>query len=372
MRKIRILQFPIANSNGGITHYALNNWKWMNKDAFQCDFATMSRKLDFDDEIRATGSKIYYISCYAEENEKQFRKEVREILANGYDVVHLHTKQWKSFIMEELCIECGVPKIIVHSHNTGIDTLDSKKRDFETRLHEKTKKDFNTSLATDFWACSQLAADFLFGEQIPKDRIKIMHNAIDINKFIYNEEIRNQYRKKYNLEDNFVIGNVARFVYQKNHKFLIDIFAEVIKIVPKAKLILLGDGEVKIDIENKVKKLNIADKVLFLGKRDDVNNWYQAMDIFCLPSRFEGLPISVIEAQTAGLKCIVSNTVSEETKLTDNIQLLSVEKDLWVKETVQWHAGYNRLDTRKQLADKGYDISEQIKKIEVLYSDFQV
>ena len=91
-----------------------------------------------------------------------------------------------------------------------------------------------------------------------------------------------------------------------------------------------------------------------------------------MPSRFEGLPISVIEAQTAGLKCIVSNTVSEETKLTDNIQLLSVEKDLWVKETVQWHAGYNRLDTRKQLADKGYDISEQIKKIEVLYSDFQV
>lgn len=366
MSKIKILQFPIANSNGGITHYALSNWQWMNKDAFQCDFATMSKRLDFDDEIRATGSKIFYISCYAEENEKQFRKEVREILANGYDVVHLHTKRWKSFVMEELCIEYGIPKIIVHSHSTGIDTMDSEKREFETKLHNKTKKMFNTSLATDFWACSHLSADFLFGGQIPENRIKIMHNAIDINKFVFNEESRNQYRKRYNLEDYFVLGNVARFAYPKNHEFLIDVFAQVEKEIPDVRLVLLGDGELRRDIENKVKKLNIASKVLFLGNRTDVNHWYQAMDVFCFPSEFEGLPIALVEAQAAGLPCIMSEAITEEALIANNICHLPLSFELW-KEKIVESRDFARKDNTMELKKKGYDIQTQIKCIEKEY-----
>ena len=115
MKKIKILQFPIANSYGGITHYALENWKWMNKEQFQVDFATV------------TGSKIHYISCYAEENREQFIKEVNQILDQGYDVVHLHTKQWKSFLVEQICEERGVPRIIVHSHSTRCDANDEEK-----------------------------------------------------------------------------------------------------------------------------------------------------------------------------------------------------------------------------------------------------
>lgn len=367
MDKIKILQFPIANSNGGITHYALNNWKWMDKNIFQCDFATMSKKLDFADEIVATGSEIYYISCYAEENTEQFKKDVRKILENRYDIVHLHTKQWKSFIMEELCIECGVPKIIVHSHSTGIDTLDPEKRRFETKLHEEIKKKFNVSLATDFWACSQLAADFLFGEQIPKDRIKIMNNAIDVARFSYNREIRKRYREQYHLEDSFVIGNVARFDYQKNHEFLIDVFAEVAKKVPESKLALIGDGELRKDIENKVKETGMDKKVLFLGKRDDVNNWYQAMDMFCLPSRFEGLPISVIEAQAAGLPCVVSDTVTEEVKVEQNVSMVSNnDKSGWIKTIIIQAAEGAKRYTADHIKNL-YSISENIARIEREY-----
>jgi hypothetical protein len=131
MRKIKILQFPIANSNGGITHYAMENWKWMDKERFQCDFATMSKKLDFADEVLATGSNIYYISCYAEENREQFIKEFNEILDNGYDVVHLHTKQWKSFLVEELCRQHRVSKVIVHSHSSEIEVTDVAQREKE-------------------------------------------------------------------------------------------------------------------------------------------------------------------------------------------------------------------------------------------------
>ena len=140
MDKIKILQFPIANSNGGITHYALGNWQWMDKSRFQCDFATMSKSLDFADDILATGSKIHYISCYAEENPEKFEEEFCRILEEGYDVVHLHTKQWKSLTIERLCRDYHVNKIIVHSHNTGIDIENDRKRSYERNEHERIKK----------------------------------------------------------------------------------------------------------------------------------------------------------------------------------------------------------------------------------------
>lgn len=368
MGKIRILQFPIANSNGGMTHYALNNWKLMNKDIFQCDFATMSKRLDFEEEILATGSKIYYISCYAEENETQFRKEVQQILANGYDVVHLHTKQWKSFAMEELCIESGVPKIIVHSHNTGIDTLDPKKRDFETKLHEEMKRKFNLSLATDFWACSKLAANFLFGEQIPKEKIVVMPNAIELEQFAFKQQIRNEYRKKYGLENCFVIGHTGRFGYQKNHNFLIDVFAAVLKSMDSVRLVLLGDGQLLSEVKSKAVKLGLEGKLLFLGNRTDVNNWYSAMDLFLLPSKFEGLPIAAIEAQAAGLPCLLSDRITEEAVINENVLALPLEVGLWTEKIQECQKnGYRRENSKINLKKEGYDITMQIKVIENEY-----
>ena len=368
MNKVRILQFPIANSNGGITHYALNNWKWMNKDIFQCDFATMSKRLDFEDEILATGSKIYYISCYAEEDEKQFEKEFREILANGYDIVHLHTKQWKSFIVEELCIEYGVPKIIVHSHNTGIDTLNPQKRDFEIRLHERMKQKFNLSLATDFWACSKLAAEFLFGRQIPQEKIAIMPNAIELDCFAFDQQVRIEYRKKYGLENCFVMGHTGRFAYQKNHSFLIDIFAAVSKIMDSARLVLLGDGGLFPEIKSKVADLGLERKILFLGHRTDINNWYSAMDLFLLPSKFEGLPIAAIEAQASGLSCLVSDRITEEVMINENVSMLPLEVGLWTEKILECHQNNYREENGKiNLMKEGYDIAMQIKVIENEY-----
>lgn len=368
MNKVRILQFPIANSNGGITHYALNNWKWMNKDIFQCDFATMSKRLDFEDEILATGSKVYYISCYAEEDEKQFQKEVREILANGYDIVHLHTKQWKSFIVEELCIEYGVPKIIVHSHNTGIDTLDPQKRDFETRLHERMKQKFSVSLATDFWACSRLAAKFVFGKQIPQEKIAIMPNAIELDCFAFDQRVRIEYRKKYELENCFVIGHTGRFEYQKNHDFLIDVFTAVSKVIDSARLVLLGDGRRFPEIKSKVADLGLERKILFLGHRTDINNWYSAMDLFLLPSKFEGLPIAAIEAQASGLSCLVSDRITEEVMINENVSMLPLEVGLWTEKILECHQNNYREENGKiNLMKEGYDIAMQIKIIENEY-----
>lgn len=367
MTKIKILQFPIANSKGGITHYALDNWKWMDKRKFRCDFVTMSKKLDFADEILATGSKIFYISCYAEQNKEQFVKEFDKILSEGYDVVHLHTKQWKSFLVEELCKKHGIPKIIVHSHSTGIDTLDPIKREWEVQQHERVKKKFSVDMATDFWACSKAAADFLFGEQIPGDMIRIMPNAIDLSKFAYNQEIRSRYRREYGLENCFVIGHVGRFVYQKNHEFLIKVFYEVSKEICNARLVLLGEGELITKIQRQVEEYNLNNKVLFLGKRDDVNNWYQAMDVFCLPSRFEGLGIVLVEAQAAGLPCNVSLKVPNEADLSDNIVKLPLSVADWVRQILFKKDILERKDNTVYLMKAGYDIRDQVKIIQNFY-----
>lgn len=368
MKKIKILQFPIRASYGGITHYALNNWKHLNKDLFECDFATVSKHLDFEQEILDTGARVHYISCYAEENREQFVKEMRELLNNGkYDIVHLHTSFWKSFLVEEIALECKIPKIIVHSHSTYLDVEDDIIRKEAEKLHEQRKKEFKISLATDFWACSTLAADWLFGSQIPRERIKIMKNAIDVKRYLYNEKIRREYRKKLGLEDNFVIGHVGRFCYQKNHEFLLRVFARLCNEKENVKLLLIGSGPLEDEIKREIEKLHISDKVILLGNRTDVPQLLQAIDVFCLPSRFEGLGIVLVEAQSAGLKCLASDTVPDEARITDNLQFLSLEEEVWIKAIMEIAEGYKRMNMYEVITDAGYNLVQQIKEIEKLY-----
>ena len=374
MRKIKILQFPIANTNAGISHYELNNWKWMNKDKFQCDFATMSKSLSFEKNL---GGKAYYISCYAEENREKFIKEFRTILDYGYDVVHLHTKHWKSFVIEELCKEHHVPKVIVHAHNSGVGifgVLDNEKRKHEIELHEEIKRQFSEDMATDFWACSGLASDFLFGEQIPREKIKIMPNAIELEQFAFCQEIRDTYRKKYGLENCFVLGHVGRFEYQKNHEFLIQFFYEISKQISSARLVLLGDGTLVERVKEQVRIFGIENKVLFLGRVDNVNDWYQVMDVFCMPSRFEGLGFVLVEAQASGLPCITSNSIADEVLLTEDIIRLPFDIAVWKNEAIAIYEDQSkRLKKRSEniaietLKKAGYDIKEQIKCIEEEY-----
>lgn len=367
MSKIKVLQFPIANSYGGITHYALNNWRWLDKEKFHVDFATMNNQLDFADVITSAGSRIYYLSCYAEENQEQFISQVNAILDGGYDVVHLHTKQWKSFLMEEACLKHNVPKIIVHSHSAGCDANDPIKRQAEIKLHNQVKKRFSTAYATDFWACSNEAAEWLFGEQIPKSRIQIMKNAIETDRFLYREQVRNRVRKELGVGDSFVLGHVGRFVYPKNHEFLIEMFAAVCRQKSNLKLLLVGDGNLAPDMKEKVKFLGIEDKVIFWGKCAETNLLYQAMDLFVLPSRFEGLPLTLIEAQAAGLKCICAEGITKEAKITKNLEYLPLEKDMWLSEILRISKPYRRKNMKVEIASAGYDIATQIQEIEKNY-----
>ncbi len=368
MKKIRILQFPIANSYGGITHYALDNWYKMDKSKFECDFATMSSQIDFSEEIELTGAKIFYLSCYPSKDKEQFRKEFNAILDNGYDVVHLHTKQWKDFTVEEICKERGIKKVIVHSHSTRCDNNDDEERKKETDIHNRVKEEFTEDLATDFWACSKMAADWLFGPQISRDKIKIMHNAIDVDRFIYNPSVREQKRKELGIaEDEFVIGNVGRLCYQKNQELLIKAYADSVGKNNKFKLIIVGDGPDREKLINLAGNLGIEERIEFLGRRYDTNELYQAFDLFTLTSRFEGLGIVAIEAQCAGLRCLLNETIPRDAEVTEGVFWVNDNFIAW-KEAIKKNMDRNnRLNQYDSITNAGYNLNEQIKVIEQRY-----
>jgi glycosyltransferase involved in cell wall biosynthesis len=368
MKKIKVLQMPIANAKGGITQYALQNWKFIDKSRFQFDFATRSKTLDFADELIGQGCKIHYLSCSSEENEAQFVKEMQVVLDEGYDAIHLHTSYWKGFLVEELAIARKCPIIIVHSHSTMIDIADEQQRQESLIKHQYLRDTLPMDYATHFVACSSLAADWLFGEQIPRQQIHILNNAIDASKFDFSRTFRETYREKLGLDGCFVLGHVGRFVYQKNHDLLINIFREVYRSMPNARLLLVGGGELEPEIRRQVKAFDLESVVQFLGKRPDIPELLQAMDLFMLPSRFEGLPIVLIEAQAAGLKCLASNSISREAKITPNLKYISDNISDWIAAVKQSAIDSERMNVSRFIEQSGYEIRSQIKTIEKLYA----
>jgi len=368
MDKIKVLQFPIANMLGGKTQYVMQNWKHIDRTRFQFDFMTVSKSLDFADELLSQGCKIHYISCRAEEDEKRFAEDVKKALLTGYDAIHLHTGFWQSFTAEEIAMRMGIKSVILHSHNTGIGIADDSSRENATKWHERQKKKFSCDMATHFLACSTAAADWLYGPQIPREKITILKNAVDVDRYSFNPEVRNEYRRKLGLEDKFVIGHVGRFEYQKNHEFLIDVFEKISKKISNAELILIGTGSEYDKIVEKVTSLGLSSRVRFLGKRDDVANLFQAMDIFVLPSFFEGLAIVLVEAQTSGLKSLTSHAAFPEFSIPENTISLALDIDIWQTKILDIaHNGYKRKSKKNEVIAAGFSIQEQVRVLEEIY-----
>ena len=369
MGKVRVLQFLLAKHRyGGRTQVILKYWKHIDRQKFEFEFVAIGEKLSYQQEIEDSGGKVHYLSCRAEENPLQFEKELEAVLKNNFDAIHIHTSFWKGFSVEKIAKKVGIPKIIIHSHNTSVSTIEDKalmQKMEET--HYQLRGVLTPSMATDFWACSSLAADWLFGEQIPKEQVVIIKNAIEVDKFLFNQAIRDQCRRELGLENCFVIGHVGRFVYQKNHEFLLRVFAEVHRICANARLLLVGGGVLEANIRAQARELNVDDAVLFLGPRSDVHNLLFAADAFCMPSRFEGLPIALIEAQSAGLKCISSDAVTVEAKITNNLVFLPLVEELWIRTLLDIENGYERADMYEVITSAGYNIKNLVKELEKRY-----
>lgn len=371
MKKIRVLQFTIAETKGGRTLYTLNNWKYINKEKFQFDFITFNKELDFEQQLLKEGCQVWHISCYPEDNREQFIKEFDAVLEHGYDIIHINTSYWRDTIVEERAKAKGIRKIIIHAHNMGTGTIQSEDKDNEMRKrHFEVRERLTEDLATDYWACSSEAAEWLYGDKISKNRIVLMKTAIDINNFDFDSIDRDKTRKDLGLEKRFVIGNVGKIVYQKNHEFLIHVFYEIRKTIPNAFLLIRGEGALKECIEKQIKELHLEDDVKIMGRTNSLGKIFSAMDLFLMPSRYEGFPAVLVEAQASGLPCIVSDSISKETRITSLVSYKPLILDKWVKETEEI---YGQRRERKgmsfELKIAGYDIWNQIQKIENAYME---
>lgn len=253
----------------------------------------------------------------------------------------------------------GVPIRIAHSHN---GSYEKTVKGYILHIFSRFSKYFSTYN----WACSEIAGKYLFGRK----RFEVIYNGIDINKFKFDSELRKNKRNELKIKENeFVIGHIGRFELQKNHKFIIKLLNELKKENDNIKLLLIGIGKYKKNIEKKVNKLNLEKNVLFLGTRKDVNTLYQAMDCFILPSLYEGLPLVGVEAQINNLYCIFSNTITKELKISEKSYYLNT------KNLKEWKNKINeiQLSNRKELLEidaKKFDIIEISKRIQERYINY--
>lgn len=360
----KILEITGSLNCAGIETLLVNVLKSIDKKNFKIDFLVVANKEYFyTKEVLNLGSKIY---SYPFKNVHKilipffFLKELILLLKNKYDVVHCHF-YFSAGIVLFIAWLCGVKKRIVHSHNAREIFAPKILKKIFTKIMQKMIDLF----ATDKIACSKEAGIALYGKN---SSFKVINNGIDINKFKYNAEIRNKIRKQLNIENKFVVGHIGRFDKQKNHDFLIDIFNEIYKQEKNAILILLGEGQLQKNIKGKVKNLNLQNSVMFLGNQSNVNEFYQAMDVFVLPSLHEGLPIVGVEAQTSGLPCFFSDTISKDLNIINSYFLpLENSEKYWTNEILKIYANFNRVDVSQKVVDFKYDITNTINKIKQLY-----
>lgn len=367
MRQIRVLQLVSPNF-GGIESYVFSHYQYMDREKIHFDFLTQNRALEGASQYRQFQYHVRLLRQTANQDQDLFVRQMRELLSSGYDVLHLNNCFWTGFLLEELAKEAGIRKVIVHSHSSFIDEPDDEKRTQLLRRHEEVKKAFTQDLATDFWACSWKAADWLFGPQIPRDKIRIMKNAIEIEKYQFDSRKRKHVRGELGLENAVVLGTTGRLSYQKNQTFLIDVFADFHRRYPNSKLLLVGDGELWRELELQIAGKGLEKDVLLLGWRTNVEDYLQAMDVFLLPSRFEGLGIAVIEAAASGLPCLVSDQVPEDAAVTEHVHHLPLQIPAWtdaLEEASQLRI--DRQDGAEAVRSAGYDIKRQAKVLEALY-----
>ena len=370
MEKIKIVH-TIPMGAGGISNLTLTINEKIDREKYEFDYLVFRNQKEFCDERAAKlGSPKLIVDVSSIKN--PIFKGMKKVLGTAQllkreniKIVHVDASTPYDVVLAVAAKMAGVPKIIFHAHN------DNYERNITLRNCMQPLFRLLIPLAvTDYIAISEQAARFLFPKKIVRKKsFYLFKNGIDIPKYVYNEKIRKEYREKYNLNNKFVIGHVGRFVYQKNHEFLVDVFQEIKKIKPNAVLILIGTGELEIQIRKKVKDLKLENSVIFWGITEEVNYLMQAMDCFVFPSRYEGLGMVAIEAQCSGLPTIVSDALPQEVEITKCLKKIGLNESAneWANQIIYFCEGYNRTDTSIYVKRAGYDINEIVKKLERLY-----
>lgn len=366
-KPIRVLQVIGVMNRGGAETMIMNIYRTIDREKVQFDFVENSfEEAVFDEEIKVLGGKIYRCPHFNGKNYFQYKlwwKKFWNEHASEYQIVHGHIGSTASIYLD-IAQKHGV-YTIAHSHNTN------GKNDFKQMAYNLLS--LKTRYVSDsLFACSVQAGIDRYGKMFKKKEGIVLNNAIDTNLYEYNEGIRHIIRREIGIEEDVcLIGNVSRFMTQKNHTFLLDIFAEYLKINGNSKLLLVGDGELRTEIEEKINNLGIQDHTILTGVRSDVNRIMQAIDVFVMPSLYEGLPVTMVEAQTSGVKCLISDKVPDECILIKNLvsimKLANTPKE-WAECIDKIHL-YTRKNDVEIIKKAGFDIYTSSKWLEEYYCE---
>ena len=355
---VRVLQVVTKMDRGGLETMLMNYYRNIDRDKVQFDFLThRAEHGQYDDEIEALGGKIYHVPHLNPLNPAYYRALNDFFREHPYKIVHSNLDCTSSFPLRA-AKKAGVPYRIAHIHSTSQD------KDFKYPVKMISKR-LIPRYATDFFACGEAAGKWAF----PGQKYTVMRNAIEVEKYLPDLEKRNKIRKEFGLKNELVVGHVGRFVPTKNHTFLLKLLVELKKEEADAKLLLVGDGELKKKIEEKAEQLGIKESVVFTGVRSDVNDLMQAMDVFVLPSLYEGFPLTMVEAQTSGLPCVISDKVPMECAVTNGLvssAKLSDGVDVWVSEILKTKA-IERKSRLDEIVESGFDIKQAAKWLEDYY-----
>ena len=390
MKKINVLVLITVMDRAGAETMMMNYLRNINREKIHMDFLiNREQKADYEDEIEKLGGRIYHMCPLYPGKFHRYKKEFRNFLEEhpGYDIIHSNLEE-RSYFAFKIAKKMGIPVRIAHAHSAPC----GRNMKMIMRLYFRRKLQ---KYCTHKVACGEKAAKWLFGsdadlvemesfvngENHSKNTVVLMKNAVDTDKFSYSTDVREKVRKKMKISrDTLVIGHVGRFTHDKNQSFLIDIFKNVNSLNKKSAMMLIGGGKpkeeisYKEEIEIKVQQSGLKGKVKLLGVREDINELMQAMDILVMPSKTEGFPVTLVEAQAVGLCCLVSDAVSYDINMTEKIQYKSLEEEAsqWAQKILSMTAGgQNReaesVPMKEKVVERGYEIADAAKNLEAFY-----
>ena len=359
---LRVLQLGMTSNLGGIETYLMNYYRTVDKSKIQFDFLNIyNNPLCFSNDILGMGGKIFNVPSYYKHPFKYLKETKKIINSNSYFIIHCNMNS-AAMIYPLIAAKMSRARVIIsHAHNSSSD-----KGVIKSLLHD-VNKHFIPLLANRFYACSDKAGKWFFTKRILDScNYKIIYNAVDLKKYKYNEKNRREIRKELGIADDcFVLGHVGRFNKQKNHKFIIDIFNDISGYNKNVILLLIGKGPLITKIKELVKKNNMTNSVIFLENRNDMEKIYCAMDLFILPSLYEGLPLVGVEAQLCGLKCLFSDTITNELSISKHSEYLPLVSSVWVNRIV----GLTQERSRFVVAGDKFNIEINTKMLENNYME---
>lgn len=367
----KIIYFEDVFGWAGIETFMTNVIQYIDSDKYKIEFVIIDKRTNHYDELLEKNGVEVNVILKKEVKDPVKRlmeglKEFDKYLKNNYDgdAIHFNISNSIDMLYVYLAKKNGIKIRIAHSHN-------SFAKSHSRKVAHYLLKPFLCKMPSDYMACSEKAAQWLFDKTIVNEKKYYMdRNAIDTKRYLYNTNVRNRVREENNIADNIVFGHVGRFNLQKNHRFLIDIFEQIVQIESKAVLILIGEGELRNEIEEYIEKKQLSNKIRFLGAISNVEDWLQAMDAMILPSLYEGLPFVLVESQTASLPAIVSDTITNEVNISKYIHYESLESgaETWAKRAIEL-LSIERKCNIEVMSKSGFDINSMVNELCNIYDE---